>query len=312
MSLLLIYLLTEENMIEHLKHDRQYDTTNPNSRITTRSVKDLENKQNKLFQFQESCVFFFLRLHILRKTQNYLSKGNLTDRSCCNASKCLNPKPLHTNPGHMNPLTLHWKNQLLKMTQNQTEKQNTLCIDVNCIHFIPSSIIMTTFKVLTKQTAGPTLGSTVTKAQVHSTNRSRHYDYLCGFGASYLISAVTLHHLQNEDNDAYLTKGYFPDEIHTKPLADWLPLIKLHNHIMVNKAYSVHYTASSPISAHRVARLQTTPNSPSPSARNKQCSFRFPFPFFHMPFSAWQTSLIIVLEVSILPQPQEAPSISIM
>lgn len=152
----------------------------------------------------------------------------------------------------------------------------------------------------------------MTKAQVHSTNRSRHYDYLCGFGASYLISAVTLHHLQNEDNDAYLTKGYFPDEIHTKPLADWLPLIKLHNHIMVNKAYSVHYTASSPISDHRVAMLQTTPNSPSPSARNKQCSFRFPFPFFHMPFSAWQTSLIIVLEVSILPQPQEAPSISIM
>lgn len=86
---------------------------------------------------------------------------------------------------------------------------------------------MMTFNVLAKETAGVTLGSTVTEAQVHRTNRSRHYDELCGFGASYLTSAVTFHHLQNEENDGNLTKGCFADEIHVKPLGDQLPQSKI-------------------------------------------------------------------------------------
>lgn len=38
-----------------------------------------------------------------------------------------------------------------------------------------SSIFMMAFKVLAKQTVDPTLESTVTEAQGHRMNRSRHY-----------------------------------------------------------------------------------------------------------------------------------------
>lgn len=60
----------------------------------------------------------------------------------------------------------------------ESNQKNTACsvlmLTVFILHI--SSIFMMAFKVLAKQTVDPTLESTVTEAQGHRMNRSRHYD----------------------------------------------------------------------------------------------------------------------------------------
>lgn len=84
------------------------------------SIKDLKNKQNTLLcQLEESHVFFFLTVYILKNAPNYLGKGNPKTGHEAVVVSARTPALAH-KPGHVNPHTLPLENWSLKMTQNQT------------------------------------------------------------------------------------------------------------------------------------------------------------------------------------------------